>query len=224
MRARTGRQQDAAPETHFPRRAHLLHRLFDVVDVDDGDARVAFGARLAEISEPAVVGAAAGEVLLGRDRIAVLHQPCAEGRHLGKDDLPRDAVVVELLGADGRIELPAPGREGARLVREHAHHVVVAEPYARIRHRPHSLAALARLLGVRSHRFLIEEGPGPGHHLAGVGEPPGIGRFPVLARQVLVVGRGQRPCVAIRTDDHDLGHGLPRTCPSPAQPRADGVP
>ncbi len=207
MRARAGRQQHAPPEPHLPRGAHFLDRRVDVVDVDHRHARMARRIRIAEIGEPAVVGATAREILLRRHRIAVLHQACAEGRHLRKDDLARDPVVVELLHTHRRIELAPPRCKRTLLVAEHLHDLVVREPHARIGHRLHALPALARLLGVGLDRFLIEEGPGPGHHLARVGEPPGIRRIPILTREVLVVGRGQGTRVTIRTDDHDLLRG-----------------
>ena len=81
--------------------------------------------------------------------MAVLHEPRAEGRHLREDDFAGEAVVLELLDAHIGVELAAARREGARLVAEHAHDLVVAE-LDRAREGLHPAAALARLLGVGS--------------------------------------------------------------------------
>ena len=90
-----GRKQDAAPQPQFLGVTDLLHGGIDVVDVEDANTRAAPRTGVAKISEPAVVGAVALQILPRIDGVAVLHQAGAEGRHLREDDLPHDAVLLE---------------------------------------------------------------------------------------------------------------------------------
>ena len=200
-------KQDAAPQTHLLGVADLLNSDVDVVDVHDRNPGVAPRVGIAQVGEPAVVGAVALQVLARIDRRPVLHQTGAEGGHLRKDDLACDPILLELREPDRRIPLAFLGCERIVLVIEHGAKGVVVELFRRIQYAVQSSGAFAGLFREALHRFLIEEGAHARHHLPHERQPPGIAGLVKLRRHVLLVGRGKPTRVTVGADDQYVRHG-----------------
>ena len=96
-------QQDAAAQAVLVDPADLGQGVVDVVEEDLADAGPALGVLGAEVDEPAVVGAQAGEavlVVLGARRPGEEHERREERRHrVGEHDLADDALGLLLLVA-----------------------------------------------------------------------------------------------------------------------------
>ena len=218
--SRAGWKQHAAPKTHLLAVANLLDRDVDVVDVDDCNPGVAARICVAQIGEPAIVGAVALQVLSRIYRGAVLQESGAERRHLRKDHLCGDAVFLELCKPKRGVPLASLGRERIVLVFEHGAQGVVVEFFWSVQEGAHALGPVAGLFCKFLDRFLIEEGAGARHHLFHVRQPPRIAGLMELRSHVLLVGRRKRAGVTIGADDQYIGHDYSTGVPIPGPARS----